>query len=239
MSGLLSGRVLADYFDRVTILERDGSSSWACGQLGRKGVPQGRHPHSLAARGSEILERYFPGLDEELAVAGCPLFDQAQDFITEMSAGRLPRFWSGIMIRAVSRSLLEQNLWRRLEEKPNVRLRTSVEVLGLLPAGSERVAGVKIREAGSSPRFTEDLSADLVLDASGQGSRAPRWLEEAGYCVPGEEVVDARLGYATRWFGCPRGFRRTGRASRCCRVGRTTPGAARFGGWREAYGRSY
>ena len=206
MSGLLSGRVLADYFDRVTILERDGSSSWAYGQLGRKGVPQGRHPHSLAARGSEILERYFPGLDEELAVAGCPSFDQAQDFITETPAGRLPRFRSGIMMRAVSRSLLEQNLWRRLEEKSNVRLRTSVEVLGLLPAGSERVAGVKIREAGSSPRFTEDLSADLVVDASGQGSRAPRWLEEAGYCVPGEEVVDARLGYATRWFEVPEGF---------------------------------
>ena len=206
MSGLLSGRILVDYFDRVTILERDDFSSGAHGRLGRKGVPQGRHLHSLAARGSEILERYFPGLDEELAAVGCPLVDQAQDFITETSAGRLPRFRSGIMMRAVSRSLLEERLRRRLEKEPNVRLRSGSEVLGLVLAGNERVAGVRIRKAGGSPGLAEVLSADLVVDASGQGSRAPRWLEEAGYRVPGEEVVDARLGYASRWFKVPEGF---------------------------------
>jgi hypothetical protein len=50
------------------------------------------------------------------------------------------------------------------------------------------------------------LSADLVVDASGAGSRAPRWLEEIGYEAPEETVVDARLGYATRWYRVPEGF---------------------------------
>ncbi|CAA9445798.1 MAG: putative secreted protein [uncultured Rubrobacteraceae bacterium] len=206
MGGLISGRVLAGYFDRVTILERDVFSPGAHKQLGRKGVPQGRHLHSLAARGSRILERYFPGLDDELAAAGCPLFDQAQDFITDTPAGRLPRFRSGITMRAASRALLEERLRHRLEEEPNVRLLAGSEVLGLTPGGNGRIAGVRIRQAGGSPKPEEVLYADLVVDASGQGSRAPRWLEEIGYHAPTEEVVDARLGYATRWFEVPEGF---------------------------------
>ena len=44
-----------------------------------------------------------------------------------------------------------------------------------------------------------------MIDASGQGSRAPRWLAELGYNTP-EEVVDAGLGYATRWYRVPEGF---------------------------------
>jgi hypothetical protein len=50
------------------------------------------------------------------------------------------------------------------------------------------------------------LTADLVVDTSGQGSRAPRWLEALGYEAPKEEVVDAKLGYATRWFRVPEDF---------------------------------
>ncbi len=54
MGGLLVGRVLAEYFGRVTVVERDILSASGAGgqkQAGRKGVPQGRHLHSLAARG--------------------------------------------------------------------------------------------------------------------------------------------------------------------------------------------
>src|SRR3989337_47569 len=89
IGGLLAGRVLAGYFDQVTILDRD---AFPLVPTGRKGVPQGRHLHSLATRGGEILERYFPGLDTELADAGCPTLDQAWDIHTDTPAGRLPRF---------------------------------------------------------------------------------------------------------------------------------------------------
>src|SRR3990170_5213733 len=97
VGGLLAGRVLADRFERVTLVERDPlSSDFPGDSLFRKGVPQGRHLHSLATRGGEILERYFPGLDAELADAGCPALDQAWDTHTDTPVGRLPRFHSGI-----------------------------------------------------------------------------------------------------------------------------------------------
>jgi flavin-dependent dehydrogenase len=109
-------------------------------------------------------------------------------------------------MRAASRALLEERLRHRLEKEPNVRLLAGSEVLGLIPGSNGRVAGVRIRPVGGSPKPEEVLYADLVVDASGQGFRAPRWLEEIGYRAPAEEVVDARLGYATRWFEVPEGF---------------------------------
>ena len=200
VSGLLSARVLSEGFDRVTFIERDALPKDA---VARKGVPQARHLHSLASRGSEILEDFFPGFDAELAAAGCPLLDQAADAVTVLSAGRLPRFRSGITMRAASRALVERRIRARLEGDPRIDFLPGREVVGLVP-GQGGVSGVRTlrRDDGSA----EELSADLVVDASGAGSRAPRWLEGMGYEAPEETVVDARLGYATRWYRVPEGF---------------------------------
>ncbi|CAN5634330.1 hypothetical protein BH24ACT22_BH24ACT22_10540 [soil metagenome] len=201
-SGLLAARILTDHFGRVTVLDRDRLED---GPEPRKGVPQGRHLHSLAVRGSELLEGFFPGLDRELAEAGCPDVDQAGDTVTDVPSGRLPRFRSGVVMRAVSRDLLEWRIRRRLLENPKVRFIPRREVTGLLrDKASGRIAGVSTRLRGGEGE--EGFAADLVVDASGQGSRMPRWLEELGVEAPRETVVDAGLGYATRWYRVPEGF---------------------------------
>ncbi len=52
MAGLLAARVLSDHFAQVTLIERDRLT----GDVEpRKGVPQGRHVHSLLARGAIIM----------------------------------------------------------------------------------------------------------------------------------------------------------------------------------------
>jgi len=67
MAGLLAARVLSDSFERVTVVERDPLPELS---EARKGVPQGRHPHLLLARGCEIVEELFPGLLAELVASG-------------------------------------------------------------------------------------------------------------------------------------------------------------------------
>ena len=67
IGGLVAARVLADRYDRVTILERDALPAKA---EPRKGVPHGRHAHGLLARGREVLEEMFPALTEDLIDAG-------------------------------------------------------------------------------------------------------------------------------------------------------------------------
>ncbi len=59
LAGLSAGRVLADFFERVTVLDRDVFPETVAD---RSGVPQGRHVHALLARGRRELERLFPGL---------------------------------------------------------------------------------------------------------------------------------------------------------------------------------
>ncbi len=75
-----------------------------------------------------------------------------------------------------------------------------------MTGGDGAVSGVRTRlRDGSSGGPVEVVEADLVVDASGQGSRAPRWLAELGYDALEEEVVDTRLGCATRWYRVPEG----------------------------------
>ena len=192
--------MLSERFDRVTLVERDALPEEA---VARKGVPQARHLHSLAARGSEILEDLFPGFDAELAAAGCPLLDQASDAVTELAVGGLPRFRSGITMRAASRALIERRIRARLEKEPGIDFLPGREVLALL-TGPKDVSGVRTRSRIDGE--VEEIGADLVLDASGAGSRAPGWLEGIGSKAPKETVVDARLGYATRWYRVPEDF---------------------------------
>jgi hypothetical protein len=196
----------------------------------------------LATRGAEILEEYFPGLDAELAAAGCPLLDQTYDAITDTPAGRLPRFRSGLSMRAVSRTLLEERVRRRLESDPKFEFLAEREVVGLVPGAGGSVAGARTRERNGKVRDgsrkpVETLAADLIVDASGQSSRAPRWLEELGYRAPEEEVVDARLGYATRWFAVPKSFSEDWKGIAVLPGWPDTPAVVRSAKWRARCGR--
>jgi 2-polyprenyl-6-methoxyphenol hydroxylase-like FAD-dependent oxidoreductase len=46
----------------------------------------------------------------------------------------------------------------------------------------------------------EELAADLVIDATGRGSRTPTWLAAHGYAAPEEDRVQVGVHYATRLF---------------------------------------
>ena len=49
----------------------------------------------------------------------------------------------------------------------------------------------------------ERLDADLVVDATGRGSRAPVWLSDIGFPPPKEEQLQIDLGYTTRRYRLP------------------------------------
>ena len=69
MAGLLAARVLTDFYETVTVVERDWLPD---GPVNRRGVPQGRHAHALLGRGSQILDELFPGFLDDLVAAGAP-----------------------------------------------------------------------------------------------------------------------------------------------------------------------
>ena len=207
IAGLLASRVLSRRFDRVTIVERD---RFPGGPTRRNGVPQASHQHIMLRRGTDILERLFPGIRGELVAAGAPLVDMANDAAWLTPFGWGVRFPSELVMLTCSRDLLEWSVRRRVAALPKVRFLQSAEVTGLLPAanGVDRVGGVKIRFRGErdGERGEEVLRADLVVDASGRPSRAPRWLKDLGYEPPQESVIDAHLGYTSRLYRISKGF---------------------------------
>jgi len=206
LAGLLAARVLADHFDEVTLIERDAYPETTAA---RKGIPQANHVHGLLMRGRQILEDLFPGVQDEMIAAGAPVVDMANEIAWFTPAGWGVRFPSEVMVLAFTRPLLDLHVRRRLAENPRVKILDNTDVLRLLPGSkTNRVAGVLIcpRASEMDRRVAKELRADLVLDATGRASRAPRWLEELGCEPPEEIVIDAHLAYASRMYRIPEGF---------------------------------
>ena len=195
MAGLVAARVLADHFERVSVIERDRASAEP---EARKGVPQGRHIHVLLESGARVLARQFPGLFDELARNGVPSFDSSRDVRWFHHGVWKQRFASGLVMRSASRPLLEACVRERVAARPELHFIEGNEAAALsMDEDRRRVNGVRLGREG------EVLAADLVVDASGRGSRTPQWLRELGLPEPEESRVDIRLGYASRIFRIP------------------------------------
>ena len=76
IGGLSAAGALAEYFEQVEIIERDGLPASAGS---RSGTPQDRHPHGLLAGGLRALDQIFPGFKSDLAAAGAVPVSFARD----------------------------------------------------------------------------------------------------------------------------------------------------------------
>ena len=203
MAGLVAARVLTAHFDRVTIVERDRLPE---GADHRKGVPQARQLHALLARGRNVLETLFPGFGQELEAAGAVPISVPGDFLTLTKAGWLDRRapgWTGL---SASRPLIEATVRRRLLALPGITLLDGHEATALGASHDGRVVrGVTIRRVDRDVGVSY-VDADLVVDASGRGSRAPAWLAELGYPAPEATRIDPDIAYATRTYRIPDDF---------------------------------
>ena len=196
ISGLLAARILADHFERVTVLERDTLPD---GPDARRKTPQAPHSHVLGSVGYQKLTRLFPGLDQELEAAGAPRFDFFKDCRSYVVGDWLPRFSSGLESRMCTRMLLEFSIRRRLSALSNVviRDRQSIDRLLVQDDGS-RVTGVQLGDG-------RQLHAELVVDAAGLGSRTSRLVSSLGCGEPEVERVDLLSATSTRVFHPPPG----------------------------------
>ena len=197
MAGLLAARALADHHDHVVIVERDQLPD-AAGD--RPGVAQGRHAHALLARGQQLLEAMFPGLTEELAVAGARTGDVLERSRLYFSGHRLQPATSGLTAISASRALIEHHVRARVRSQAGIEIIEGCDATGLATdPGNTRVTGVRLvrRVDGSAEEL---LPADTVVDATGRNSRAPTWLSALGIGPPTEDRILVDVAYATRRY---------------------------------------
>lgn len=195
MAGLLAARVLADHYERVTLIERDRFPG-----LGehRKGVPQDRHVHGLHVRGREILDELFPGFTDKVAAAGAMRCDALADLRLQIWGHQLRQVPLGSPTLFASRPFLEGHVRELVRELPRVTVLDGHSAAGLTASADRRqITGVKVDGPAGTCAV---IHADLVVDATGRGSRTGLWLTNLGYQPPDEDRVEIRLGYSTRTY---------------------------------------
>lgn len=189
LAGLFAAAAASAAGCTVTVLERD---DLAAGTLAHPGVPQGRQPHIYLLRGLRAAEELLPGLLDDLRAAGAVALETTRLAILR-EPGWLPVRPSDMAGLSMSRPLFEQVVRQRVIDLPGVQLTAGRSVTGLRrPVGPDRLWRVSTA-AG-------EVAADVVVDASGRGSRLPAWLVSLGVAAPSTEEVDARIGYAVREF---------------------------------------
>lgn len=197
VAGLLAARVLADAYPEVVVVERD---TLPLAPAHRRGVPQSRHIHGLLAGGQQALEELCEGFTAELARRGAPVGDMLQDVRACFGGRWLRPGPSGLLAVQASRPLLEHCLREHVRSLPGVQLLDDCDVVAPVatPDGA-RVTGARVmrRRDGSAE---QTLQADLVVDATGRGSRTPGWLDVLGFPRPPEQKVRVDVRYASGGF---------------------------------------
>jgi 2-polyprenyl-6-methoxyphenol hydroxylase-like FAD-dependent oxidoreductase len=195
ISGLAAARALADYFEDVTVLERDDFSSVA---TPRPGAPQGTQPHGLLGGAMKGLDELFPDFARDLVQVGAVQVDPGSEVLMEYP-GMDPfplRKWNWF-IYSLTRPLIELTMRKRVEQRNNIALRGGcrvVEIAGTPDGGA--VSGVWCQTAAGP----EMISADLVVDASKHGALTLSFLQSSGRPLPEETTIGVDIRYATALY---------------------------------------
>ncbi|HET9877272.1 MAG TPA: 2-polyprenyl-6-methoxyphenol hydroxylase-like oxidoreductase [Mycobacterium sp.] len=189
----------------MTLVERDKLPDAV---VPRRGVPQGPHFHSLLSRGSQELDRLFPGLLDELVAGGATVCDDGDLSRLSIWVGghefnRSGKFAdpTAAVLYLLSRPLLESHVRRRVRALDNVEILDGHDVAEPITAQSRRVVGAQVVNRDTNAWAT--LDADLVVDSMGRAPRTPAFLDSLGYGRPVEQRSATAANYSSQLLRIP------------------------------------
>jgi 2-polyprenyl-6-methoxyphenol hydroxylase-like FAD-dependent oxidoreductase len=182
----------------VTVLERDPLPPTADAEEAffaeRRGAPQVHQTHGFLARLQVLLRERFPDVLADLLAAGGSTLPMTRH-LGEPEPGD-----EDLQVIITRRTTLEWVIRKAAIAQAGVEIRTGTGVAGLMAAppaadGTPVVAGVRLEDG-------TELSADLVIAATGRRGDVPGWLGQLGVDVA-ETVHESGLMYLTRWYRTP------------------------------------
>ena len=194
IAGLLTARVLSDYFEEVILVEKDKYEN--TGKI-RSGTPQANHIHLLLVKGKEILQEFFPELEKDLVKKGANKIDFLYDGRYLLPSGWAQRFNSGVITFTCTRELLEDTIRFQVQKISRIKIQENTTITSLVLEKSNQI---------SLQTENTKIHADLIVDCTGRNTKIPSWLEKIGYPKPEETRVDSFIGYATRRYTPPKDF---------------------------------
>ena len=197
VAGLFAGRVLADYFGEVILVDKDSLDQ---GPVPRKAVPQGNHIHGILTPTIHNLERFLPELIDDLLDGGAHVFDGGRDWRFNIHGKFLKNGETGQTLIGATRPFFEDRLRRRVSGIPNIDIRTEHRFKNWLAGdNNRRITGV----VTSTKTGDVELHADLLIDARGRASTLSKELQKLDYAAPAEEHIGVNLGYTSRMYRAP------------------------------------
>ena len=203
--GLCTGLALAVKGNTVTIYERDieppkGGADQAFFEWNRRGAAQFRHPHAFLAVMCNMLEKNYPDLIEQFLEAGARKLSFSDMLPPALMLQYEPEpadddMWM-LMCR---RATMETVLRRYVEDTPNVTINNTSNVVGMTTTGLRESITVTGLEVQIKRGGIEQINHDVVVDASGRGTKFPAWLDALGSKVTIEDD-DADIVYYTRHY---------------------------------------
>ena len=189
ISGLLAARVLSDYFKEVILIEKDN-----CIDNGkvRIGTPQANHIHILLVKGREILQDFFPELEGDLLKKGANKIDFLNNSRYHLPSGWAPKFNSGIITFACTRTLLENTIRHQIKKISKIKIEQGKQIISFVLEKSNRIS-LKTKDG-------KVIHGDLIVDCTGRNTKTPSWLEDIGFSKIRETKIDSFVRYSTRRY---------------------------------------
>lgn len=236
VAGLLAASALAGSFDRVTVIDRDALPDDPAPRPGvpQSQHVHGLHARGVAAL-NELLPGLRDEMLAAGAGTGDAQRDVAW-YLEGYRMASAPCGLSGIgltrrrlerMIRQrvselpgvrIVDSTVADSLLVTSEQVTGVRVRAGRsrdDGAGAADSAAPAPGAAVPDDPGGDPGDTpgsagpgpEEIAADLVVDASGRGSRTPVWLGELGFPQPGVSEIRANVVYLSRYYrGTPGDF---------------------------------
>jgi 2-polyprenyl-6-methoxyphenol hydroxylase-like FAD-dependent oxidoreductase len=200
MAGLWSAMALATTGREVEVLDRDppppeGGPDAAFADWQRRGVGHLRHSHAFLARLRTLARDRHPALLDALMAEGVRELGFEGGLPDNLKRGYVPApIDRDLAILTSRRTTLELVMRRYAEGLPGVTMRPDTFVKDLIvePGDPPRVTGVRLEDG-------RELTADVVVDATGRTSQAYEQLAASGASIP-ESSEPCGVIYFTRHY---------------------------------------
>ena len=150
--------------------------------------------HNLLGRAQMELERLLPGFGAALKEAGCGEARVADQTHVYELGERAPERNLGLRILCAWRPIIDHVALRLLLSGGSVSIRDGVRAVGLDTTSDGEVSGAVMKAVDGT---VETINAEIVVDATGAGSRARQWLADIGQHQPPVETAHPDQWYVT------------------------------------------
>jgi len=205
IAGLGAALAFGDGKRRVTLVDRDhaapaGDAEDAFQNWERRGATQLRHSHVFLGRLTTLIRDRHPQLLRELLDSGARLFTFEDGLPPTLRPGYRPKQGdTELAILFSRRTTLELVMRRYASRLPKVSFLDETGVRGALAkrdaSGALVIEGLSVERGGAS----EEMRADVTVDATGRNTTFPDWLQSEGIQIAVEESP-AGILYFTRHY---------------------------------------